>query len=72
MKPFLRYLAARIEEYNKDVLYRTYVTDSLRLIPQNRWIVPRWVDIINPKQEDERTPEEIIEDVVTSAGLIME
>lgn len=51
-----------------DKAYRVYVTDCLRLIgenvaPLNRgaYIQTRFSDLMNPKPEETRTPEQIID-----------
>lgn len=51
-----------------DKAYRVYVTDCLRLIgenvaPLNRgaYIKTRFLDVIDPKQVETRTPKQIIE-----------
>ena len=60
----MRYLVGR---HNKEVVersYRAYVTNSLRLIPQMSYITKTWVDLVSGEAEDERTAEEIIDDVL--------
>lgn len=44
--------------------YRTYVTDSLRLIPQMASLTVRWADLVDEEREPERTAEEIVDDVI--------
>ena len=63
----MRYVLARFEIYQRELAYRIYVTDALRVIGENTakyggggYIKARYADIINPTPEDNRTQEEII------------
>lgn len=48
--------------------YRIYVTDSLRLKAEGKYISKRWWAIVHPAQED-ADPEAIISDIIERAGL---
>ena len=65
----MRYVEARIDEYNREEAYRIYVTRSLQLVPQNSYITTPFTDILKPKVVDNRTGEEIAMDVMKRAGL---
>lgn len=68
----MRYVVARIEEYNREMAYRIYVTDSLQGIPQGKYTTVRFYDMLYSKEEEEeKTAEEIVQDVVQKAGLIL-
>ena len=57
------------KEY-RDVAYKTYVTDSLQLNVQNKYLTSRYYDIINTnKAIDNRSADEIVLDVILNAGL---
>lgn len=51
--------------------YKTYVADSLQGIPQHKYISRRYIDMINldNKPVDDRTGDEIAEDIISKAGL---
>lgn len=60
--------------------YRVYVTDALRLIGENtakfaggNFITVRFADIIKPDSHeaeiDDRTAQEIVDDIVSRAGI---
>lgn len=51
--------------------YRFYVTNCLQNIPQNKYITKSFHDMLYPEPEDTRSAEEIVEDVVAKAGLIL-
>ena len=67
MKAFLRYATARLSERQKDMAYRFYVTDALRMVTENTakygkgsYIKTRFYDVMHPKPEEIRTSDEII------------
>lgn len=69
----MRYVEARIEEYNREEAYRIYVTKSLQLAPQSKYMQTSYVDIINPAREiDTRSGDEIVTDIMKFAGLKFE
>lgn len=63
----MRYVEARVEQERREEAYRVYVTTSLQLAPQNKYITKAYLDTL------ERVPEvsgsEIVNDVMTRAGL---
>lgn len=67
----MRYVEARVEENNRDEAYRIFVTRSLQLIPQSKYITKDFNDILHPEKVDNRTADEIASDVIKNAGLIL-
>lgn len=70
----MRYVEARIEEYNREEAYRIYVSNSLQLAPQNKYMQKSYRDIIDsiynpPKQV---SGDEIVADIISRAGLKFE
>ena len=62
----------------RDTAYRVYVTDFLILIAENtanfsrgRYVKARYCDIIHPAKVDTRTGDEIVEDIIKRAGLVV-
>ena len=62
-------MLARIADDDERIAYRAYVTESLRLRGENKYISRSWLDIIDPKPIDTRSVGEIVQDVVKNAGL---
>lgn len=67
---------ARLNEKAKTEAYRIYVTDALRLVAENtaryaggNCIKARYIDVVEPKKQDNRTCEEITADIVARCGL---
>lgn len=72
----MRYAMARFNQHQRDLAYRIYVTDCLRIISENTakmgggsYITAKFADIINPKPVDDRTGEEIAADIIKRAGI---
>lgn len=72
----MRYAMSRYQSQVRDLAYRIYVTDCLRIISENTakmcggsYITAKLSDIINPKPVDNRTGEEIAADIINRAGI---
>ena len=72
----MRYAIARFNQHQRDLAYRIYVTDCLRIISENTakmvggsYITAKFADIINPKPVDNRPGEEIAADIIKRAGI---
>ena len=69
----MRYAMARYNQHQRDLAYRIYVTDCLRMATENTakgaYTVARFYDIINPKPVDNRNGEEIAADIIKRAGI---
>lgn len=69
----LPYKAKEREEFE---LYKAYTAECLRLITLNSakytggtYLTKSYLDLVNPKEEQENDAEEIIQDVIKKAGL---
>ena len=65
----MRYVSARIEERNRDEMYRIFVTKSLQLNPQNKYITIDYIDMFKPQKIDNRSAEQVVVDLMKEAGL---
>lgn len=72
----MRYAMARYQSQKRDLAYRIYVSDCLRIISENTakmgggsYITAKLADIINPKPVDDRTGEEIAADIIKRSGI---
>ena len=72
----MRYAIARYQSQQRDLAYRIYVADYLRIISENTakmgggsYITAQLADIINPKPVENRTGEEIAADIIKRAGI---
>ncbi len=65
----MRYVEARIEEFSRDEAYRIFVTTSLQLAPQSKYVSKSYSELVDPKNEEKRTGDEIAKDIFEKAGL---
>ena len=72
----MRYAMARYQSQQRDLAYRIYIGDCLRIISENTakmgggsYITAKFADIINPKPVDDRTGEEIAADIIKRSGI---
>ena len=72
----MRYAIARYQSQQRDLAYRIYVADCLRIIRKKKkkmgggsYITAKFADIINPKPVENRTGEEIAADIIKRAGI---
>ena len=72
----MRYAIARYQSQQRDLAYRIYVADCLRIISENTakmcggsYITAKFTDLINTKPVDKRTGEEIAADIIKRAGI---
>ena len=72
----MRYATARFNQHRRDLAYRIYVTDCLRMATENTakmsqgsYTTVRFYDFINPKPVDNRSGNEIAADIIKRAGI---
>lgn len=65
----MRYVEARLNESNREEAYRIYVTKSLQLIPQSKYLKNDYVDLLDTKPQETRSGDEIVIDIMSRAGL---
>ena len=72
----MRYATARFNQHQRDLAYRIYVTDCLRMetentakMSQGSYTTVRFYDFINPKPVDNRSGNEIAADIIKRAGI---
>lgn len=74
----MRYCTARGNERERNEAYRVYVTDALRIVSENtakfvggHSIGKRYIDVVRPRKQDERSCEEITADIIARCGLVV-
>ena len=65
----MRYVNARFDAEDRERAYRIFVTNSLQLIPQQKYITTSFQDLLSPAKTDGRSGDEIAADVMAKAGL---
>lgn len=69
----MRYVIARYVEYQREMAYRIFVTDALYEDAEHMRIIPqeRYVEKIQPHKIEKRSGEEIAQEVIAKAGLVV-
>ena len=67
----MKYVMARLEAEFTTASYRVYMSDSIYYYAKNQMAGKRWIDIVKPAPEDNRTAEEILDDTILKAGLTL-
>lgn len=74
----MRYVMARSRQQRRDLAYRVYVTDCLRIMTENtarfaggRYVTQGFSAALRREPVDNRTGEEIAADVIKKAGLVV-
>lgn len=65
----MRYVEVSLDREINDEAYRIYVTHSLQLNPQGKYITKRYDELIKQSNEPEKSGDEIAIDIITRAGL---
>lgn len=71
----MRYAVARYNENQREMVYRVYVSECLRILTQNtaqnggQYVSEKVINIIHKKPVDNRTGKEIVADVIKNAGI---
>lgn len=64
----MRYVRAKIDDYQIDLAYRIYVSDSLFYMADNKRLTSRYYDLIHTQKET-LSGDEIALDVIKRLGL---
>lgn len=55
----------------RDWIYRHYVANSLRMLPERKYYQTTLKDMLDPPPVDNRTAEEITEEVLKNTGITL-
>jgi len=64
----MRYVKTRYREYQRELAYRIYVSDTLFYRNKNQALGVRYYDMLY-KKPDTRSADEIVADIIKNAGL---
>ena len=72
----MRYVTTRYQSQQRDLIYRIYVTNCLRIMTENtakqvggNYMTAEYEDLIKLKKKENRTGNEIAADVILNAGI---
>ena len=72
----MRYVTTRYQSQQRDLIYRIYVTNCLRIITENtakqaggNYMTAEYTDLIHPKKKEDKTGNEIVAEFIQSSGI---
>lgn len=76
----IEHCISAFSERQQEKSFRIYVTDTLSYIAKNTakqvkegvYVGKRWIDIIEPKKEDDRSGDEVAMEIIEKLGLRVE
>ena len=57
------------KDRDEELAFRIYVTDTLMLQAEGKYIKERYIDFVNPEKLEDFDAQEVIEGVIARAGL---
>ena len=63
-------LAAHQHEFEQS-MYMAYMTESIRLMGENKVLKSSWLEMIEPRHRETRSAEDIVSDVIERGGLVV-
>lgn len=64
-------MLARYRKERDEMAFKVYVTDSLHLMGQHKFIGRRWYDQVRPKVHEDVDAAAVVADVTKRAGLVV-
>lgn len=68
----MRYVNARADEQNREETYRLFVTESLRMLPQQKYIGKSYIELLKPVKVETRTGEQVADDVAKNLNTFVD
>ena len=62
-------LPSLIRQIEEEMLFRAYVSESLRLTPQNKYLTTAYSDLIKPRKRERGDPKQVAAEIIKKAGL---
>lgn len=68
----MRYVSARADEQSREETYRIFVTESLRMLPQQKYIGKSYIELLKPVKVETRTGEQVADDVAKNLNTFVD
>ena len=68
----MRYVNARADEQSREETYRIFVTESLRMLPQQKYIGKSYIELFMPAKVETRTGEQVADDVAKNLNTFVD
>lgn len=67
----MRYVNARADEQSREETYRLFVTESLRMLPQQKYIGKSYIELLKPVKVETRTGEQVADEVAKNLNTFV-
>lgn len=68
----MRYVNARADEQSREETYRIFVTESLRMLPQQKYIGKSYIELLKPVKVETRTGEQVADEVAKNLNTFVD
>ena len=68
----MRYVNARADEQSREETYRLFVTESLRMLPQQKYIGKSYIELLKPLKVEARTGEQVADEVAKNLNTFVD
>ena len=68
----MRYVNARADEQNREETYRLFVTESLRMLPQQKYFGKSYIEFLKPVKVETRTGEQVADEVAKNLNTFVD
>lgn len=68
----MRYVNARADEQSREETYRIFVTESLRMLPQQKYIGKSYIELLMPAKVETRTGEQVADEVAKNLNTFVD
>lgn len=69
---YMRYVNARADEQSREETYRLFVTESLRMLPQQKYIGKSYTELLKPAKVETKTGEQVADEVAKSLNTFVD
>lgn len=68
----MRYVNARADEQNREETYRLFVTESLRMLPQQKYFGKSYIEFLKPAKVETRTGEQVADEAAKNLNTFVD
>ena len=68
----MRYVNARADEQSREETYRLFVTESLRMLPQQKYFGKSYIEFLKPVKVEARTGEQVADEVAKNLNTFVD
>lgn len=68
----MRYVNARADEQSREETYRLFVTESLRMLPQQKYFGKSYIELLKPLKVEAKTGEQVADEVAKNLNTFVD